>query len=56
MKKVGFDECPNCGSDIVIYKAWTTFEENNIDILPGAKWRCPDCDKTGKLDKDLLVD
>ena len=58
MKKnsLGQLKCPKCGTEVVIYKGWATFTEEKIDIMDGAKCRCPECGKTGKLDGDLLVD
>lgn len=53
-EKTDIDECPNCENDVVIYKGWATFEEGSIDILSGAKWHCPECEETGKIDSGSM--
>jgi len=50
-KSVSELKCPDCYAEIVIYKGWANFNEESIKILAGAKWRCPECGKTAKLDE-----
>jgi len=43
-------KCPDCDAEIVIYKGWANFNDESIEILTGAKWRCTECGNTGALD------
>lgn len=48
-EQTDIDECPNCSSEVIIYKGWITFDEDRR-LIPNADWRCPDCGEEGQLD------
>lgn len=47
-EKIHTDKCPNCDNQVIITKGWATLRNNSISSID-ADWRCPECNKTGKL-------
>lgn len=54
-EKIYTDKCPNCGNQIIITNGWTTFLNGKIASID-VDWKCPECEKTSKLDIDGYKD